>query len=92
MTEQPVIVPVERIEVFCDPAMRRFVPHFESTGSKGTRLVTADYRAYDSMAPRIFMCGKKVIQIFRAYRVRPKDRLAMTALFDWVRRNIRHAG
>src|ERR671923_622620 len=38
-----------------------------------------------------FYVRQKAIQIFRAYRVRPKDRLGeVSALFDWVRRNIRY--
>ena len=38
-----------------------------------------------------FYVRQKAIQIFRAYGVRPKDRLGeVSALFDWVRRNIRY--
>ena len=38
-----------------------------------------------------FYVRQKAIQIFRAYGVRPKDRLGeVCALFDWVRRNVRY--
>lgn len=34
---------------------------------------------------------QKAIEIFRAYRVQPKDRFGeVCAVFDWVRRNIRY--
>jgi transglutaminase-like putative cysteine protease len=38
-----------------------------------------------------FYVRQKAIQIFRRYRVRPKDRTGeIRVLFDWVRRNIRY--
>jgi transglutaminase-like putative cysteine protease len=38
-----------------------------------------------------FCVRQKAIEIFRSYRVRPKDRFGeVCAVFDWVRRNIRY--
>src|SRR5678815_1725059 len=42
-------------------------------------------------APKDFYVRQKAIEIFRAYRVPPKDRWGeVCALFDWVRRNVRY--
>jgi transglutaminase-like putative cysteine protease len=60
-------------------------------GTKGT-LVTAQIIARMIRdGAKDFYVRQKAIQIFRAYRVRPKDRFGeVSALFDWVRRNIRY--
>src|SRR5713101_3527506 len=63
------------------------VPH----GDRGT-LVTA--RIIGQMirdGAKDLYVRQKAIEIFRAYRVRPKDRWGeVWSLFDWVKRNIRY--
>jgi hypothetical protein len=60
-------------------------------GRQGT-LVTARLIAQMIRAgAKDFYVRQKAIQIFRAYRVHPKDRFGeVGALFDFVRRNIRY--
>jgi transglutaminase-like putative cysteine protease len=63
------------------------VPH----GNRGT-LVTARIIAQMIRAgAKDFYVRQKAIEIFRAYRVPPKDRLGeVWSLFDWVKANIRY--
>ena len=69
----------------------RVTVHRIPEGTRGT-LVTA--RLIGQMirdGAKDFYVRQKAIQIFRLYRVRPKDRLGeVAALFDWVRRNVRY--
>lgn len=61
---------------------------------KGTRGTLATARLIAGMVregAKDFYVRQKAIEIFRLYRVRPKDRFGeVSALFDWVRRNIRY--
>jgi transglutaminase-like putative cysteine protease len=60
-------------------------------GDRGT-LVTARLIArLIQDGAKDFYVRQKAIEVFRMYRVRPKDRAGeVRALFDWVRRNIRY--
>lgn len=61
---------------------------------KGKRGTLATARIIGEMirsGAKDFYVRQKAIQVFRAYRVPPKDRMGeVWALFDWVRRNIRY--
>jgi len=60
-------------------------------GNRGTLLTARLIARLIHEGAKDFYVRQKTIQIFRACGVRPKDRLAeVTALFDWVRRNIRY--
>jgi transglutaminase-like putative cysteine protease len=74
---------------------RRIVPRIIlyriPQGTPGT-LVTARLIAQlIRKGAKDFYVRQTAIQIFRAYGVRPKDRLGeVCALFEWVRRNVRY--
>ncbi len=63
------------------------VPH----GKRGTLVTARMIGQLIREGAKDFYVRQKAIEIFRCYRVRPKDRFGeVHALFDWVRRNIRY--
>src|SRR5262245_15951848 len=60
-------------------------------GTKGTLVTARIIARMIRDGAKDFYVRQKAIQIFRGYGVRPKDQFGeVTALFDWVRRNIRY--
>src|SRR4029453_1289578 len=71
---------VPRIQIFRVPK-----------GTNGTLVQARSIARMIRDGAKDFYVRQKAIQIFRAYRVRPKDRFGeVSALFDWVQRNIRY--
>ncbi|SRR6266516_1348828 len=60
-------------------------------GRSGTLITTRLIARLIRDGAKDFYVRQKALAIFRAYGVRPKDRMGeVAALFDWVRRNIRY--
>jgi transglutaminase-like putative cysteine protease len=60
-------------------------------GNRGTLVTARMIARLIREGAKDFFVRQRAIEIFRGYRVRPKDRAAeVRALFDWVQRNIRY--
>src|SRR5438093_3830284 len=60
-------------------------------GTRGTLTTAQLIATLIRDGAKDFYVRQKAIEIFRRYRVRPKDRFGeVCALFDWVRRNVRY--
>lgn len=60
-------------------------------GDRGTLVTARLIAGLIQDGAKDFYVRQKAIEVFRKYRVRPKDRAGeVRALFDWVRRNIRY--
>ena len=60
-------------------------------GGRGTQFTARIIAGLIRQGARDFYVRQKAIQIFRAYRVEPKDHWGeVFALFDWVRRRVRY--
>ena len=80
--------------------MVRFCPHVVRPRIRIVRLPAGDAGTLKTAriiaglvreGSKDFYVRQKAIDIFRLFRVRPKDRLGeVSALFEWVRRNIRY--
>ncbi len=73
------------------PVIPRIQIYRVPKGTRGTLVTARIIARLIRDGAKDFYVRQKTIQIFRSYGVRPKDRVGeVSALFDWVRRNIRY--
>lgn len=80
-----------RMYRLCKPTPVRIHRSYIPKGYPGTLSTTRYIIKLVKQGATDFCVRQKAIQIFRAYRIAPKDFLGeIAALFDWVRKNVRY--